>query len=174
MSHCIRELEVKLWQQRAPCSWAMKDCVLCVLVPGEGGKCYCFQLWKPWSKMGSQVGGDRRAPVWWQTKPACLFYDVTHTTLWQPRQVSSASKLMVWTSLYVCAPKINNRITENCWKHTGYSDKNLKCGYGMYCGCISHKLPAQEFYTRMHRAGPLGSKSQCRKDVHACWATTLQ
>lgn len=85
------------------------------------------------------------------------------TTLWQPRQVSSASKLMVWTSLYVCAPKINSRITENCWKHTGYSDKNLKCGYGMYCGCISHKLPAQEFYPCMHRAGPLGLKNSVQK-----------
>lgn len=86
------------------------------------------------------------------------------TTLQKPRQVSSASKLIVWMLLYVCVPKIKNRITEKCWKHIGYSDdKNLKCGYGMYCWCISQKLPTQEFYSCVHQAGPLGLKTSIQK-----------
>lgn len=86
------------------------------------------------------------------------------TTLQKPRQVSSASKLIVWMLLYICVPKIKNRITEKCWKHIGYSDdKNLKCGYGMCCWCISQKLPTQEFYSCMCQAGPLGLKTSIQK-----------
>lgn len=86
------------------------------------------------------------------------------TTLQKPRQVSSASKLILWMLLYVCVPKIKNRITEKCWEHIGYSDdKNLKCEYSMYYWCISQKLPTQEFYSCMHRAGRLGLKTSIQK-----------
>lgn len=60
MSLGSRGLEVKVRQERAPCWGAMR---LGLCVPGEGGKCYCFQLCKPWGKMGSQLSGEKRAPV---------------------------------------------------------------------------------------------------------------
>lgn len=85
-SHRSGDLEVKLWQERAPCWWAMKNCAFAFLSRGRVGKAIVSNSENPpasWA-VGSVGTGER--PAWWLTKLAS-FTTWLMAPPWPPRQV---------------------------------------------------------------------------------------
>lgn len=112
MSHRDVDLEVKRWQERAPCWWAMKNRASASLSQGRVAKAIVSNPENP--PAGWAVDSVGMVTVWWFTKLACSL-SPRDSQLHRGSQMSSASKWTAWRLLCVCS----NNIQQNCRKQLG-------------------------------------------------------